>query len=861
MATERYNHRVAEPKWQTYWTENRCFEAVVDTSRPKYYVLEMFPYPSGRIHMGHVRNYTMGDVIARFRRASGYNVLHPMGWDAFGMPAENAAIERGVHPKGWTYDNIATMRGQLKNMGLAIDWSREFATCDPSYYRHEQAMFIDFLKAGLVERRVAQVNWDPVDQTVLANEQVIDGRGWRSGALVEKRELAQWFLKITDFAEDLLQSLDELPNWPEKVRLMQKNWIGRSEGMRFSFDLEDAAGNLMPERLQVYTTRHDTIFGASFCALSADHPLVKECAATNPALQDFRKEVAALGTSEENIERAEKRGVPLGIFARHPFMPDVRLPLYAANFVLMGYGEGAVFGCPAHDQRDWDFAKKYALPILPVVVPRNSAGGVFLADKPYVDEAGDDAVLFNSGFLNGLSVADAKAEVVKRFEEEGRGKRRVNFRLRDWGVSRQRYWGCPIPVVHCKGCGIVPVPQRDLPVQLPEDVKFDKPGNPLLHHPTWRHVTCPQCGAEAQRETDTFDTFVDSSWYFARFCSPHAAIPVDVEAAQYWMGVDQYIGGVEHAILHLLYSRFFARAMGKTGHLKMDEPFKSLFTQGMVIHETFKSDDGEWVLPSDAVEVDGKWTHRTTNQPLTVGGVEKMSKSKRNVVDPDTIIESYGADTARWFMLSDTPPERDIEWTSAGAEGSWRFVQRVWRLVNEAAERSDTDGSASADVQLRRVTHKVIGWITDDLTMLRFNRAIARIYELANALNAALSSGPQAASGIVVRETAETMTLLFAPMMPHLAEECWSVLGGGGAVVDQPWPKADPAMVVEDSVTIAIQINGKRRDEMLVSKGAGREELEPLVMALESVKRVLNGKPVSKFIVVPDRIVNIVCPM
>ncbi len=612
VVVERYNHRVAEPKWQAWWTENRCFEATEDTSRPKYYVLEMFPYPSGRIHMGHVRNYTMGDVIARFRRAAGYNVLHPMGWDAFGMPAENAAIERGIHPKGWTYDNIAAMRKQLKSMGLAIDWSREFATCDPSYYRHEQAMFLDFLKADLVERRVSQVNWDPVDQTVLANEQVIDGRGWRSGAPVEKRELAQWFLKITKYAPELLSALDGLTTWPEKVRLMQKNWIGRSEGMRFTFTLEDETGNKLPEGLTVYTTRHDTIFGATFCAVSADHPLVKARAAGDAALEDFRKDVAALGTSEENIERAEKKGYALGIYARHPFDASKRLPVFAANFVLMGYGEGAIFGCPGHDQRDWDFATKYKLPILPVVTQKGV--DAVLGDKPYVEKDGEEAVLVNSDFLNGMTVTAAKDAVATRMEAAGIGQRRVNFRLRDWGVSRQRYWGCPIPIIHCETCGIVPVPKKDLPVQLPEDVMFDKPGNPLLHHPTWRHVNCPQCGGKATRETDTFDTFIDSSWYFARFCSPHADVPVDAAAAKYWMGVDQYIGGVEHAILHLLYSRFYARAMSATGHLAMDEPFKSLFTQGMVIHETFRTLGGEWVLPSDAIERDGKWVHVTTGE-------------------------------------------------------------------------------------------------------------------------------------------------------------------------------------------------------------------------------------------------------
>ncbi len=863
MATERYNHRDVEPKWQAFWSQSKAFESKEDSTRPKYYVLEMFPYPSGRIHMGHVRNYTMGDVIARFRRACGYNVLHPMGWDAFGMPAENAAIERGVHPKSWTYENIATMRGQLKSMGLSLDWSREFATCDPSYYMHEQAMFIDFMKAGLVERRVSLVNWDPVDQTVLANEQVIDGKGWRSGATVEKRELAQWFLKITAYADDLLSALDRLPNWPEKVRLMQKNWIGRSEGMTFTFELEDEAGNLLDEGLTVYTTRHDTIFGASFCAVSADHPLAKRLAENNPALAEFRKEVAALGTSEENIERAEKRGCALGVYAKHPFRKGVRLPVYAANFVLMGYGEGALFGCPAHDQRDIEFALKYSLPIIPVVAPRDADPAKFeITNEPYVEKDDDQSVLINSDFLNGMSVAEAKAEVARRFEAAGIGKRTINFRLRDWGVSRQRYWGCPIPVIHCKSCGIVPVPKSELPVQLPEDVKFDKPGNPLSHHPTWKHVNCPQCGGKAERETDTFDTFIDSSWYFARFTSPQDKEPVNAAAAKYWLPVDQYIGGVEHAILHLLYSRFYSRAMHKTGHLNADEPFASLFTQGMVIHETFKTQDGDWVLPSDAVQVDGSWKHAKTGEPLIVGGVEKMSKSKRNVVDPDAIIAAYGADTARWFMLSDTPPERDIEWTEAGAEGSWRFTQRIWRIVGDVAALSPGELSDGAEgLAIRRQAHRAVAAIADDLNNLRFNRAIARIYELSNSIASALAEKEKLKSPALlgaIREATNFLVLVMAPMMPHLAEECWVVLGNRPAVVDTPWPKVLDRFVAVDEVTIAIQVNGKRRDEILVPKGIDRAILEARVMELENVKRALESKQVKKLVVVPDRIVNIV---
>ena len=863
MASERYNPREAEPRWQHFWALKRCFEAKEDVSRPKYYVLEMFPYPSGRIHMGHVRNYTMGDVIARFKRACGFNVLHPMGWDAFGMPAENAAMERGVHPKGWTYENIAAMRGQLKSMGMSLDWSREIATCDPTYYRHEQAMFIDFMKAGLVERKVSLVNWDPMDQTVLANEQVIDGRGWRSGAIVEKRELAQWFLKITDFSEELLQALDTLEKWPEKVRLMQRNWIGRSEGMRFSFVLENEQGEILDEKLTVYTTRHDTIFGASFCAISTDHELAKKYSGKDAGLAAFRREVSALGTSEENIERAEKKGYALGIYARHPFTKGLRLPVYAANFVLMGYGEGAIFGCPAHDQRDWDFATKYHLPIIAVVAPRaSSLAAIDIGREAYVEKDGADIALINSDFLNGMTVADAKEEVARRFEAAGIGERKVNFRLRDWGVSRQRYWGCPVPVIHCPDCKIVPVPKADLPVELPEDVTFDKPGNPLVHHPTWSHVKCPRCGRDAQRETDTFDTFIDSSWYYARFCSPHADVPVEAHAARYWMPVDQYIGGVEHAILHLLYSRFFARAMGKTHHLDWDEPFASLFTQGMVVHETFKSESGEWIFPGDAVHRDGAWFHVKTGEPLTIGGIEKMSKSKRNVIDPESIITSYGADTARWFMLSDSPPERDIEWTEAGAEGAWKFTQRLWRLVNEASAvgaRLFEGELGTAALELRRISHRALAAVTDDLSSLRFNRAIARIYELANALGSALAvTAPTRDLAYTIREAAELLTLMFAPMMPHLAEECWVALGYTTPVVETPWPKPLAGLIVDDEVTIAVQVNGKRRDEIRLPKGMAKDRIEVAVMALEGVKRALDGKSVVKFIVVPDRIVNIV---
>ncbi|WP_342640372.1 leucine--tRNA ligase [Rhodoligotrophos ferricapiens] len=863
---ERYNPRVTEPHWQKQWEEKRCFEASEGSDKPKYYVLEMFPYPSGRIHMGHVRNYTMGDVTARYKRAKGFNVLHPMGWDAFGMPAENAAIERGIHPAKWTYDNIATMRRQLKLMGLSLDWSRELATCDPSYYRHEQAMFLDFLTAGLVERKVSMVNWDPVDNTVLANEQVIDGKGWRSGAPVEKRELAQWFLKITDYAQELLDALDTLERWPEKVRLMQRNWIGRSEGLRFSFALEREDGTPLDERLTVYTTRHDTIFGASFCAVAADHELTRDLAERSPEIAAFRADCAALGTSEEAIERAEKRGMPLGIYARHPFRPEVRLPVYAANFVLMGYGEGAIFGCPAHDQRDLDFARKYGLPVLPVVAPRDVDPATFIiGDEAFTDTEGDAVVLINSDFLDGMSVPDAKAEVARRMEANGTGERTVNFRLRDWGVSRQRYWGCPVPVIHCPQCGVVPVPKEQLPVTLPEDVTFDRPGNPLDHHPTWKYVKCPTCGADATRETDTFDTFIDSAWYFARFCSPQAEIPVTPEAAQYWMPVDQYIGGVEHAILHLLYSRFFVRAMKRTGHINLDEPFSGLFTQGMVCHETYKDAQGRWLYPEEVVLGENGAVHAKTGEPVTVGPVESMSKSKRNVVDPEAIIEQFGADTARWFMLSDTPPERDMEWTEAGAESAYRFIQRLWRMVNEIAETTPARGEmpkafGQEALGIRKAAHRALHAVCQDIEGLRFNRAIARIYELANTMQGAIRTDvkPEPDLAWALREAAEIMVQIANPMMPHVTEACWQVLGHDTLLAHVTWPEADAELIVDDTVTIAVQVNGKRRDDLTIPRGAAKDEIEASALKLDNVRRAIGDKPVRRVIVVPDRIVNVV---
>jgi leucyl-tRNA synthetase len=847
----RYNAKESEKRWQAQWAARDVFRGANQSALPKCYVLEMFPYPSGRIHMGHVRNYTMGDVIARFKRAQGFNVLHPMGWDAFGLPAENAAREKGVHPREWTYANIAAMREQLKNMGLAIDWSREFATCDLDYYARQQRLFLDFYRMGLVYRAEADVNWDPVDQTVLANEQVIEGKGWRSGAPVERRKLSQWFFKITAFTDDLLSALDRLERWPEKVRLMQKNWIGRSEGLRFSFELKNAP----VKSIDVFSTRQDTLFGASFIALSPEHPLTEQLAGNDPKLAAFVADCRRGGTAEETIETAEKLGYDTGIKAKHPFDEKWELPVYVANFVLMAYGTGAIFGCPAHDQRDLDFANKYRLPVLPVVVPEGADHNTFrIATEAYVGPGR----LANSRFLDGLTVDAAKAEAARRIEAAGKGQRTVHYRLRDWLVSRQRYWGCPIPVVHCPSCGVVLVDESDLPVALPDDVRFDLPGNPLEHHPTWKHTTCPKCKGKADRETDTFDTFVDSSWYFARFTDPKASDPVNRDAADYWMPVDQYIGGVEHAILHLLYARFFTRALEQSGRVKVDEPFAGLFTQGMVCHETYQDKNGAWLEPAEVEKRDGGAVKRDTSEPVVVGPSEKMSKSKKNVVAPEAIIDAFGADTIRWFMLSDTPPERDIEWTQEGAEGCWRFVQRIYRLVTETeglppVGTRPPENAEGADLELRRATHRAIQAITDDLNALRFNRAVAQVYTLANAIGAA-----SAADRTVMREALETIVLMISPMMPHLAETCWAHLGHTTLVANARWPSPIRRLLVSDTVTIAVQVNGKLRGEITIPQGADEETAKQAALALEPVKRQLDGKPPRRIIVVPGRIVNVV---
>lgn len=921
METPRYNVRESETKWQKRWAETRAFEATSPLSsaalsaggdlvqprevpasaspreddKQKYYILEMFPYPSGNIHMGHVRNYTLGDVLARARRAQGFDVLHPMGWDAFGLPAENAAIQKKLHPGDWTMSNIATMREQLKSIGLSYDWSRELATCTPEYYQHEQLFFLKMLQAGIAYRKESWVNWDPIDNTVLANEQVVDGCGWRSGAPVEKRKLAQWALKISDFAEDLLQSLDGLTQWPDKVRLMQERWIGKSEGAMLRFQiiwpssstalsadgdrvkLGEIPASAVPredDTLEIYTTRPDTIFGMSFCAISPNHPLVAELAKKLPTanrqpLTEFIAECAKMGTSEEAIEKAEKKGFDTGLTVKHPF-EEREVPLYIANFVLMEYGTGAVFGCPAHDQRDFEFATKYGLPILPVV--KETDGGSRVAGseenptanrQPLTAPYLGDGTLINSDFMNGLDIEHAKKRMFAALQTLKIGEKKTNYRLRDWGISRQRYWGCPIPIVHCESCGAVPVPEAELPVELPKDVTFDKPGNPLDHHPTWKHVNCPKCSKPAKRETDTFDTFFESSWYFFRFATLPNAAPLDAASLNHWAPVDCYIGGIEHAVLHLLYSRFFCRALKACGYDVPKEPFVRLETQGMVCHETYKSARGEWLSPDEILKENNAYIDMESKQPVVVGRIEKMSKSKKNTVDPRHIMESYGADAARLFMMSDSPPERDLEWTEAGIEGAWRYINRVWKLTQLAvgseqlAENNSSNVAVNsqqptANLNLKRLIHHTIHAVTEDIEKFHYNKAVARIRELTNALEAADKTALETFEGVKVA------LQLMAPFMPHLAESCWELLGHKDMICFAPWPKADPALLVDDEVTIAVQINGKLKTTFTTKKDANKDLVEAEAMILEPVEAALKEKQVVKVIVVPNRIVNIV---
>ena len=853
----RYNPKETEPRWRAAWDAADAFRAKIDPAKPKYYVLEMFPYPSGRLHMGHVRNYALGDVIARFKRARGFSVLHPMGWDAFGLPAENAAMERGVDPRAWTYDNIARMRDELKALGLSIDWSREFATCDLAYYGQQQAWFLDLFARGLVYRREGVVNWDPVDQTVLANEQVVDGRGWRSGAVVEKRKLNQWFLRITDYADQLADDLADLNRWPDKVRTMQENWIGRSKGLRLSFRFTAPAPAGFETGLAVYTTRPDTLFGASFLAVAADHPLAAHAAMTSLEAATFIAACKQGGASQAEIDTAEKMGFDTGLTVDHPFDPAVRLPVWIANFVLMDYGTGAIFGCPAHDQRDLDFARKYAQPVRPVVLPPGEDPASFTV----VDEAytGPGAI-FNSDFLDGLDIETAKAAAIARIEGRGEGEGATVYRLRDWGVARQRGWGCPIPVVHCGKDGVVQLPKSALPVALPDDLEFGKPGNALDRHPTWKHTTCPTCGGPAVRETDTLDTFVDSSWYFARFTDPAAAEPIDRAAADYWLPVDQYIGGVEHAVLHLLYARFVTKALADADMLGVREPFAGLFTQGMVTHETYRRQNGDWAEPAEVtVEAEGN-TRRArligTGEPLVIGDVEKMSKSRRNVVPPSEIFEAYGVDAARLFVLSDSPPERDAQWSAAGVQGAWRFVNRVWEEFDSQPVGAPTAGST--DEALRRATHKLTKQVTEAIDGFRFNSGIARLYEFLNLLKANPAQGASADVAQARHEALAVFARLIAPFTPHLAEACWERISGEGMVVAAPWPSFDPALTEEAMRVLPVQVNGKRRGEVTAPAGADAATVEQIVLDDPEIGRRLEGLTIRKVIVVQDRIVNIV---
>ncbi len=848
-----YNPSKIEPKWRSMWEYSKVFTSTLDLKKPKYYVLEMFPYPSGRIHMGHVRNYTMGDLVARYKMSNGFNVLHPMGWDAFGMPAENAAMASNGHPKEWTYKNISVMKEQMKPLGLSIDWQREFATCDPEYYGQQQALFLDFLDAGLVYRKNAVVNWDPVDLTVLANEQVENGRGWRSGAIVERRELTQWFFKISEYSEELLSSIAELDNWPAKVKLMQSNWIGESKGLEFSFEAANAPDGF--DKIDVYTTRPDTLLGASFVGISSDHPLARELEKGNSEIAAFNNECRQMSTSEAEMEKAEKKGINTGILVSHPLNPEVKLPVWIANFILMDYGTGAIFACPAHDQRDLDFALKYQLPVVDTFYSLKNKENV--KQIAFIPPKSEPVKWVNH--FTGVEKATGEEVIDKtiRFaEKQGWGQGVTKYRLRDWGLSRQRYWGCPIPVVHCDSCGLVAEKKENLPIKLPDDVTFDKPGNPLDRHASWRKCKCPECGGTALRETDTMDTFVDSSWYFTRFTSHNSPTPTDENEINYWMNVDQYIGGVEHAILHLLYSRFFARAMHHCGHLPQNatEPFDALFTQGMVTHaiyeQTKTGERSKYFFPEEVELKDGKAFLKSDGSEVKITPSAKMSKSKNNVVDPISIIKSFGADTARWFVLSDSPPERDVEWTASGVEAAHRHLTRVYKIVLETIK--DTTPTNENDVSLQKETHKAIHDVTMGLESFGFNSAIARLYGFTNIL------AKSKASGHTKKMAAKTLIQLMGPMTPHLSEELWKELGGNGLVVSAKWPKANLELLIDDEITLPVQINGKRRTEITVPKDTNSSEVERSALLSEAVLKALDGQLPKKVIVVPGRIVNVV---
>ena len=852
--SEKYNPRAIESKWQSYWRNNNTFKSELNKKKEKYYVLEMFPYPSGKIHMGHVRNYTLGDVIARYKRAKGFNVMHPMGWDAFGLPAENAAIENNISPGKWTYENIDTMRSQLQSMGLSIDWDREVATCDKEYYHQQQKLFLQFYKKDLIYKKESLVNWDPVENTVLANEQVIDGKGWRSGADIEQKKLSQWFFKITSHANSLLDSLEEMPGWPEKVKTMQKNWIGRSVGCEIHFEIESSYKEYKPEKLEIFTTRPDTIFGATFIAISPFHQIVDDILEYDPDIVEEINKLRSQKLNEETISKNEKIGIPTALEIKHPFIEGKKLPLFIANFILMDYGTGAIYGCPAHDQRDFDFAKKYGLEIIEVIKPNDT--GTTIDNEAYTGEGS----LINSSFLNGLKIAEAKEKIINELEKVKIGKKTINYRLRDWGISRQRYWGCPIPILYREDGEIIPVPEKDLPIELPNEVDLTQSGNPLENHPDWKYTTCPITGMKAIRETDTLDTFVDSAWYFLRFCSPKNSDPFDENEINYWMPVDQYVGGIEHAILHLLYSRFFTKALKIK---KINEPFKSLFTQGMVCHATYKNKDSAWVFPNDVEEKDGKLYQISNGLDVTMGAIESMSKSKKNVIDPEEIIKSYGSDSARWFMLSDSPPERDINWSDSGIHGSWRFCQKIWSTItsnlsilnDKNITLHNQDSSENAMVLLQN-THQSLDAVTKSIENFQMNVGVAKIYELINHISKFRVFDESDKKAL--KTSLIILIRIIEPMVPHLAEECWNLCGNSKSLTSEPWPDVDEKYLVKETVKVVIQVNGKRRAEVETKIRASEDEVMKEVKNIKSVNEQIQNSVIIKKIFVPNKILNIV---
>ena len=834
--SSRYNHKLVEKKWQDTWSEKKIFQTSKDEEKEKFYVLEMFPYPSGKIHMGHVRNYTLGDVVARYKKMKGYNVLHPMGWDAFGLPAENAALTEKKHPESWTYQNIKTMKKQLLKMGLSLDWDREIATCHPDYYRHEQKFFIDMFKSGLAYKKEAEVNWDPVDKTVLANEQVIDGKGWRSGAIVEKKKLSQWFLKISKYSNELLEGLDKLENWPNKVKIMQSNWIGKSVGVEIDFNVSEK-----DKKIKVFTTRPDTIYGATFLALSSEHDLISEIAKKNPDLQKFIKDCKNINPDKT------KKGFDTNLSAEHPFIEGKKIPIFVANFVLKEYGLGAIFGCPAHDQRDLDFAIEYNIDVIPVVKPNDIVEDNFkINSKAYTE----DGIIINSEFLNGLNIIEAKEKIINEIEKKGIGKKKINFKLRDWGISRQRFWGCPIPIIYREDGEILAVEEGELPVKLPDVENFSESSSALSNISGWKDTVCPKTGMKAYRETDTFDTFFESSWYYFRYCNARLNKPFDKKDIEYWLPVDQYIGGIEHAILHLLYSRFFTKALRDLGYFNLDEPFKGLFTQGMVTHITYKNINNEWVEPKDVEKHDGILKDKGGFEVMG-GKIEKMSKSKKNVVDPNDIIDSYGADTARWFMLSDSPPERDLQWTETGIASSFKFINKLYETADKYNYYKSNNHE---DIDVIDSLKNLINEVSKNIENFQFNKSVAKIYEFVNILNSSVLEKKLSEKNF--KWSLERLSVILQPFVPHISEEIWSNLGNKTLCINEAWPTEK--VKKKNTTNIAIQIDGKTKEVIGIENNISKEEILELVKNNNKIKKSLIGKKVIREIYVPGKIVNLV---